>query len=264
MSYRVRYTLPDGRTGHWMRYYATRKDAQRAVDERRADKGIAYAVEEVHDGPEPKPEPTSTTERLVGLIRDRHAKCLAKYWTTLDCGDLTPEQWAQHAIEEALDMAGYLMRLKDGFAPEPGSMAAHHFEILRERIKALEEVQKAMSQDLTLAIQLGDALRQAMRTGEWRPGNDAGMASNAIAGWDRFRPSLGKAPSASEAPGDGGDSDRRRLEALERYLEGDTFREVWKTSMGPFAAGTKIEGQHFDAPTLAALADKLAEKETKP
>lgn len=187
MSYRVRFTLPDGRTGLSAHEYHTSEEAKRAIDDRLVPAGFDYAVEEA---PEPKPEPTSTTERLVRLLHDRHARGLAKYGTTLDRGDLTPEDWAQHAIEEALDLAGYLMRLKDGFAPEPGSTAAHHVEILRERVKELEVVQKAMHRDLSFALQIGDAMREAMRTGEWRPGHDRSMASSAMAGWDRWKPSL--------------------------------------------------------------------------
>ena len=199
MSYRVRYTFPDGRAGHWMRDYATREDAQRAIDERRADTGFAYAVEEV---------------------------------------------------------------------PEPGSTAGHHVEILRAQVKDLEEVQKAMHRDLLFALEIGQAMREAMRTGEWRAGHDRSMANSAIAGWDRWKTSLAASrqgtAKASEAPGEGGDSDRRRLEALERYLEGDTFRQIWKTTQGNIVAGTTIEGQEYAAPTLAALADKLAEMGGKP
>lgn len=54
----------------------------------------------------------TTTERLCELLHERHAKGLDKYKDTLDRDDLTPGQWAQHAIEEMLDGAGYLMRLK--------------------------------------------------------------------------------------------------------------------------------------------------------
>lgn len=86
--------------------------------------GYTYTVEEVPDAPEPKPDPTSTTDRLVGLLRDRHARGRAKYGTTLDRTDLTTEQWAQHAIEEALDLAGYLMRLRDTMAKALASMEA--------------------------------------------------------------------------------------------------------------------------------------------
>jgi hypothetical protein len=201
MSYRVRYTMPNGNTGHWMRDYATREDAQKAIDERRRDTGFTYAVEEVPD------------------------------------------------------------------VPEPGSMAAHHVEILRERVKELEKVQNAMSRDLAFALQLGGAMREAMRTGEWRAGHDAGMASSAIAGWDRWRPSLdpdqGVLVAASEAPGEGGDGDRRRLEALERFLEGNQCASIawWHSE---FSAVNVSDGVEITAPTLAVLADKLAEKEAKP
>ena len=249
MSYRVRYTMPDGRTGHWMRNYATREEAQKAIDDRHGDTGLAYTVEEWPDvstaavpdaSPDPTasqwpgqpaPEkPTSTTERLVGLLRDRHARGRAKYGTTLDRTDLTPEQWAQHAIEEAVDLAGYLMRLKDGFATQHGSTAEHHVEILQERIKELEALVEergravtdahaanfAMYRHLEFALCIGDAMRDAMRTGEWRAGHDRSMASSAMAGWDRWKGSLAKASSvpvgASEVPGEGGHSDRRRLE----------------------------------------------------
>jgi len=92
--------------------------------------GYTYAIEEVPDEPTTAaPDnpagggaPTNnrdsiqTTERLVGLLRQRHAQGLAKYGVTVDRGDLTPEEWAQHAIEELLDGAAYLMRLMDTMA----------------------------------------------------------------------------------------------------------------------------------------------------
>ena len=213
MSYRVRYTFPDGHTGHWMRDYASREDAQQAIDERRVHTGLSYAVEEVS---------------------------------------------------------------------EPGSTAAHHVDILRDRVKELEALVEergkavtdahvanhAMHRDLLFALEIGQAMREAMRTGEWRPGHDRSMASSAISGWDRWKASLAASrqgtAKASEVPGEGGDSDRRRLEALERYLDGDTFRQIWKTTQGNIVAGTTIEGQEYAAPTLAALADKLAEMGGKP
>ena len=224
MSYRVRYTMPDGRTGRWTRDYATREEAQRAIDGRVYDTGFAHFVEEVPDVP-PKPKSTSTTERLVRLLHDRHARGLAEYGTTLDRTDLAPEEWAQHAIDEALDLAGYLMRVKDWFAPEPGSTAAHHVEILRARVKELEE-------------ELAKA-----------------------------KASLAKAPSvpvgASEAPGEGGDSNRRRLEALERWLRlKEDVSIVWMENrcLALNETGLAVDWGW----SLAALADKLTEKEDKP
>jgi len=47
MSYRVRFTFPNGATGVWALTHPTREDAQRAIDERVADTGLAYTVEEV-------------------------------------------------------------------------------------------------------------------------------------------------------------------------------------------------------------------------
>ena len=55
---------------------------------------------------------SEVTEHLVAMLRQRDAAGLRKYGTTLDRTDLTPEQWIDHAIEEALDFAGYLMALK--------------------------------------------------------------------------------------------------------------------------------------------------------
>lgn len=58
----------------------------------------------------------TTTDHLIALLRERHDAGLKKYGVTVDRTDLTPEQWAQHAIEEMLDGAAYLMRLKDDIA----------------------------------------------------------------------------------------------------------------------------------------------------
>ena len=175
---------------------------------------------------------------------------------------------ATHSAQLQADSTGYTFAVEEvPDAPEPGSTAAHHVEILRKRVEELEAVQRAMHRDLAFALQLGDALRQAMRTGEWRAGHDKSMANNAIAGWDRFKPSLAKAPSvpvgASEAPGEGGDSDRRRLEALERFLDGEQSASIawWQDE---FSAVHVSDGVEITAPTLAALADKLAEMEGKP
>lgn len=55
----------------------------------------------------------STTERLCALLRERHEIGLAHYGKTLDRDDYTPEQWLAEAINEQLDAAGYLTRLKD-------------------------------------------------------------------------------------------------------------------------------------------------------
>lgn len=52
------------------------------------------------------------TEDTVDLLRSRAKVGKDKYGVTMDRQDLTPEQWCQHAIEELLDGAQYLMKLK--------------------------------------------------------------------------------------------------------------------------------------------------------
>lgn len=77
----------------------------------------------------------TTTERLCELLHERHAKGLEKYGVTIDRDDLTPGQWAQHAIEEMLDGAGYLMRLKDEV-----SKMRKEIEILRNENQELRNI----------------------------------------------------------------------------------------------------------------------------
>jgi polyhydroxyalkanoate synthesis regulator phasin len=78
----------------------------------------------------------TTTDRLKAMLDERHAAGLAKYRTTVDRDDLTPTQWAQHAIEEMLDGAAYLMRLKDTI------------ETLERRIEELEAKNRDLQQQL--------------------------------------------------------------------------------------------------------------------
>lgn len=70
----------------------------------------------------------TTTDRLKAMLDQRHAAGLAKYRVTVDRDDLTPTQWAQHAIEEMLDGAAYLMRLQDNM----DSIARRVLELERE------------------------------------------------------------------------------------------------------------------------------------
>lgn len=50
--------------------------------------------------------------QVVKLIKDRADKGLQTYGVTMDRDDLTQEQWFDHAIEEVLDLAIYLMKIK--------------------------------------------------------------------------------------------------------------------------------------------------------
>ena len=51
--------------------------------------------------------------RIAHLLRSRSETGIRKYGTTMDRTDLGVKQWIDHAIEEALDHALYLQRLKD-------------------------------------------------------------------------------------------------------------------------------------------------------
>ena len=55
----------------------------------------------------------TTTERLQQLLAERHQRGLDKYGTTVDRVDLTPSDWCQHLLEELLDAAAYVHRLKE-------------------------------------------------------------------------------------------------------------------------------------------------------
>ena len=51
--------------------------------------------------------------RIAQLLRSRSETGIRKYGTTLDRTDLEVKQWIDHAIEECLDQALYLMKIKD-------------------------------------------------------------------------------------------------------------------------------------------------------
>ena len=55
----------------------------------------------------------STVERACKLIQGRANVGQVKYGVSIDRDDLTASQWVQHALEEMLDGAQYLIRLKD-------------------------------------------------------------------------------------------------------------------------------------------------------
>ena len=55
----------------------------------------------------------SVVFKIAQLLRSRSETSIRKYGTTLDRTDLEVKQWIDHAIEESLDHALYLMKLKD-------------------------------------------------------------------------------------------------------------------------------------------------------
>ena len=59
------------------------------------------------------PAISNTTQHLIDMLRARDAAGRAKYGTSLDRTDLSTDEWAQHMLEELLDAAGYLVRLRE-------------------------------------------------------------------------------------------------------------------------------------------------------
>jgi hypothetical protein len=55
----------------------------------------------------------SVVYRIAALLKTRSETGIRKYGTTLDRTDLSVKQWIDHAIEESLDHALYLQKLKD-------------------------------------------------------------------------------------------------------------------------------------------------------
>jgi hypothetical protein len=54
----------------------------------------------------------SVVYRIAHLLKNRSETGIRKYGTTLDRTDLTIKEWIDHSIEEALDLALYLERIK--------------------------------------------------------------------------------------------------------------------------------------------------------
>jgi len=54
----------------------------------------------------------SVVYRIAQLLKTRSETGIRKYGTTLDRTDLSVKQWIDHAIEESLDHALYLEKLK--------------------------------------------------------------------------------------------------------------------------------------------------------
>ena len=56
-------------------------------------------------------KPTGTEAKVCALIAQRQALGIAKYRTTVADNPLALREWAQHAMDEALDFSIYLQRL---------------------------------------------------------------------------------------------------------------------------------------------------------
>ena len=58
------------------------------------------------------------TEHICEMLRERSARGLAKYGTTIDRGDLSRAEWLQHLLEELLDAAQYVEAAKRQAPPK--------------------------------------------------------------------------------------------------------------------------------------------------
>jgi hypothetical protein len=103
----------------------------------------------------------TTTERLKALIDARHEMGLAKYGTTVDRNDLTPSQWCQHAIEELLDGAAYLMRERDRTQELERELAAAKERIARLEVAGERVAYARDEDDLRAAIQAWEKAKEA-------------------------------------------------------------------------------------------------------
>jgi hypothetical protein len=93
--------------------------------------------------------PSNTTQSLIDLLLDRDARGQAKYHHTLDRTDLLAEDWAQHAIEESLDRAGYLMRV----AQTAAELRAENIRLTEENLRLRSMLQPILELARTLEVQ---------------------------------------------------------------------------------------------------------------
>jgi len=93
--------------------------------------------------------PSNTTQSLIDLLLDRDARGQAKYHHTLDRTDLLCEGWAQHAIEESLDRAGYLVRV----AQTAAELRAENIRLAEENLRLRSMILPFLELAKTLEIE---------------------------------------------------------------------------------------------------------------
>lgn len=86
--------------------------------------------------------PSEVTCSLVDQLIKRDAFGQRKYGTSLDRTDLTIDQWLQHGVEEALDMAGYMTAVMREVGKlrtqlEESQAAAREYALLRGGLERL-------------------------------------------------------------------------------------------------------------------------------
>jgi hypothetical protein len=65
--------------------------------------------------------PTGTEARVCELIATRQEKGIEKYGTTVAENPLALREWVNHALEEALDLSVYLMRIREELDKQGGA-----------------------------------------------------------------------------------------------------------------------------------------------
>lgn len=93
--------------------------------------------------------PSNTTQRLIEMLLERDAVGQRKYGQTLDRSDLACEDWAQHAIEESLDRAGYLVRV----AQTAAELRAENIRLAEENLRLRSMLQPILELARTLEVQ---------------------------------------------------------------------------------------------------------------
>jgi len=66
-------------------------------------------------------EPTGTEARVCELIAKRQEMGRNKYGTTVTDNPLALREWVNHALEEALDLSVYLMRIREELDKQGGA-----------------------------------------------------------------------------------------------------------------------------------------------
>lgn len=112
-------------------------------------------------------------EQVIAAIRERRARGRQKYGTTMERGDLSPAQWAQHAQEEALDFAIYLERLKRLFqTPRPRATAdCVHPVCSAPRYRLLQEGDQihAQCESLSYDAETWELVAECWHRSQWKP-----------------------------------------------------------------------------------------------
>jgi hypothetical protein len=113
--------------------------------------------------------PKPITEHLADLLRERSARGLEKYGTSIDRGDLNRAEWLQHLLEELLDAAQYVEAAKRqapcAELPEPMPPTTLDMPLTREQREAEDSFRDGWN-SCRATVMLA-ATQQDERIGAW-------------------------------------------------------------------------------------------------